>query len=325
MAVEVESDFEDVEEYSDEDVDPGYQDLEDDLDDEDEVAAAPEEDEQEAPEQQEPTKPPVDQKEYNRLAYDYRILQREQRELVRRFDHLIGVLSQPQQQYQPEPQLPDPDEDLGGFLAGKLELMEQRQEYERMEKQQREAQEAIEREIQYAQSLASQYGRSNPEVYGNAVEFLTQQLWEEMREEYPTAMDEEIGGELYRQAQARLVTWVRAGKNPGEELMKMAKRRGFNFNAVAANGNGRPQPSVAKNGAAKQTIQARKEKQAKGRTISSLQGSSPGQRLTAKKILQLSDDEFADEVRSLSKQRGRKLPLRELLKGKEKPDSVNAM
>jgi hypothetical protein len=299
-----------------EDAEPFYGDVDEEEEDA-ELEAAEEEEEPEAATP--PPQPQVDQKQFNRIAYENRILQREQRQLVQRFNQLIAAL-QPKQEAAEEEEIPDPELDLPGHMSKRFDRLEQKLESEKRQEEQRKQAEAIQQEFINARSLAIQYRETNPEVYDQAVDYLTNSLFQEMAEEYPEALEEELVAELGRQAQARMIQWRMAGRNPGEELMKMAARRGFSFQQQAPAAPKAPpsQQVQRKNGASpKDSILQRRQKEQKARTISGLQGIAPGGKLTAKKILSMSDEDYDQQMRALEKQRGRKLTMAELI-----PDKV---
>jgi hypothetical protein len=145
-------------------------------------------------------------------------------------------------------------------------------------------------------------------------------MMEEMADEYPHLTDEEIVAELGRQATARKIQWARTGKNPGLELVKLAQRRGWRYEAAQGQQQAQPERQQAD---PRQQVQQRKQQAAKARTISTVRGGGAASKgLTAKKLMALDDDAFEDQVRHLAKAQGRrKLPMSELLKGKGVQDS----
>lgn len=322
-------DDEDVveDDYGDLDVnDPGGDAREGDYDEDETLVAGGEEEQEEveqAPPQEEQPKPQTqDQAAWNRLAYELRQSQRNQHLMEQRFEQRLYALMnalQPQQQQVEEP-LPDMDDEPVPHIVKKLDRLEKTLEQQRLEEQQKEQIGALQQEIAGAVGAARQYREGNPALYDQAMNHLSAVMFEEMAEEYPQLSQTQIFEELSKQASARLVHWQRSGKNPGEELMKLAKRRGFTPQQIQQQAPVQRQQQGTPD--ARQQVAAAKTRERKGTTISAVKGSAAASAPNTRSWLTMGEDDFNFKVRQLAKQGGRKrVPFAELLKGKGVPDN----
>lgn len=236
------------------------------------------------------------------LAAQHRILKRENTILQQRFNQLLEVISRAQEGQGPpqEPEaLPDPEEDLAGSLIGRLDRLEQANQQDRQERQAREERQALAGEVQAAQQQVIAYRDTHPE-YAPAVEHLVQAVAEEAREEFPTATEAEIQSLLEQETVRRLLQWRRAGLDPGEQLVKLARRRGWQPSQDSSAGQEDP----------RQQVRAQRRRSRSASTIAAVPGAGGSKRLTVKDAVGMSEEEWSAKLD--------KVPLRELLRGKQR-------
>lgn len=248
---------------------------------------------------------PEPARKFNQLAAQHRILVRDNRILTTRFESLLAAINRASTQgasvqQAAEEELPEPDEDIGGHIVGRLQRIENRAEEERRQREEIAGRTALSNEVSGAYARVFEYRNQDPELYDSAVTHLAQISIDELREEYPDKTDDEIADGLRQQVLIRMLKWSREGKNPGEEFVKMAQRRGFNGQGKRT---GSPKASDAR---AEITNERAREK--KARTIASVSGAPARGPLKASRVLALDEDTWEREVA--------KMPLKELLKGK---------
>lgn len=256
--------------------------------------------EAEPEEPEEVEEPKAQPNEYNALAARHRILERDHQVMAKRFEQLLGAISGASQARQEPSQeeLPDPEEDgLGAHIVARLKRMEDQAEADRVARDAVQQNQALANEYSSARGAMMAYRAQDPATYEAAVTHLANVTFEEARAEMPGYTDQDIALFLQRAVVQYQLKWQREGRNPGEELVKMAMRRGFRIPERAA-------PAED----ARQTVEAAKAKEQKARTISGVPGASPRGPLKLARALEMPEDTWQVELK--------KIPLRDLLKGK---------
>jgi len=238
-----------------------------------------------------------------------RILERENKVILRRMEDLMARL---ESKAQPEP---EPVEEVP-FEVDPLKSIHTRQERierelkrEREEAKKRDEERELRTKFTVANEAIQDFMDETPD-YGSAIEHLGQIEYEEALEENPDLSHEEVDRLLYDRLNEQKLRWIKAGKNPGEELYKKAQRRGYRKQEAAQ----RPEHKDAK-----AEVEAERKRAAAGSSISRAAGRASEGRVNASKIARMTDAEYrewADE--QLKKSGGGRMRMKDLLAGKIK-------
>lgn len=315
-----------MEDFENEDDDQGLEEttievVEDD-DNEGLEGQAPVSSEDEQPEQKDEQAPevvPISQ--FNALAAKHRVSERNMELLQRRTDLILQrlVAIQPDQPEHKTEELPDPELEPEKHLIARMARMEEQRAIELQLQEQQRQQEMVGRAYSEVMNHVANYRSQSPDEYDAATLYLANLHMEEAREEYPNSTDDELGQELTRRIQQTMFKWAQQGKNPGEQIMTMARRRGFNFAKPASKSPDAPvqrkvagpqregrygKASTAPGGGgdARATIQAQQAKQSRSRTISTIgsSGGGAGRKVTTKQLLGMDEDEFEKTVNGMT-------------------------
>jgi hypothetical protein len=244
----------------------------------------------------------------NAIAAQHRILQRNYDVLERRFGQVVEILSRQQRsQEMPEgedEEIPDPDENLGGHLVGKMTAIEKRLQREEEDRAQRERDQSVVQQFHAAQGSIASYREQAPELYDAAAHHLLASSIEELRDFRPDLTEEEIHKAVAKETAAWVLRWHQQGLNPGEQVMRMALRRGFNGQGVqqpAAKGGGKGSgKGGGKRRDPREEIADVKDQQRRGRTLAAVPGASArATRQDPRRLLQLPEDEWEKEMKGI--------------------------
>lgn len=244
-----------------------------------------------------------------------RILEREKKELERsirdqelrskrmeeRLEDLLETINgRNQEPTEPEIEEPEFRHDPMGAVYAKL--TKQEREQKRKEEQERQERAAAEERkvVTEINEMILDFAEETPD-YEEAVGFLAELEFEEGIEDNPDLTQQEVDEKMTRELRERMKGWVRSGKDPGEELYKRAKRRGW-----------KPQAQRPKTDA-KEQIAAENARAKAGSSISKVSGRSGTGRVTAKQISYMSDDEYRVWRDQQKKQLGRTPKMKDLM------------
>jgi hypothetical protein len=247
-------------------------------------------------------KDPVTREELNRLAYQLRTERRDKEVMEKRFEQLLEWRNE--QVNKPAPAqrrpLPDPDENFGDHVVERFNRLEATLGHENdrraYEQQVKEYQSKIQNAYVNVQQFRSEVGE---EEYDAAVGYLVEKSQAEMKLEYDDMTDKEINEVLSQQILARFLEWDEKGKNPGKQMYELAKTRGYSEAPRAAEretdeDEGIPQDKV------KREVKLEKKRQNKASTIGTSRGTAPKTRISTKRALEMSEDEWENQFRGVS-------------------------
>lgn len=260
---------------------------------------------------------------YNQVAAKLRTKERDFGILSTRFDQVVGMMNQmmtqqqqlqfqQQQQGQEQEEPIDPEEDPAKYLVDQVGKINQRLDagdQQAVQSQQVQAQQQV---VTAAMGAAKQVWDQNPEAAKGAIQHLFDLSMEDLKSLYPSYTEDQLGGHVQNELMNRMVTLHQAGHNPGEYILEMAKRRGF---VAPASANGDDEDASEALLDPRSQVRQAKTKQKKSRSLSNLSGvSSRTGKRTAKNMLKLSEDDFADEMRKTG------MKFQDLLRSKARRD-----
>lgn len=233
-----------------------------------------------------------------------RVLERENKSLMRRMDELISKLDQrvAQPEEPEEPEIEFADDPLRA-IHSRQERIERELKREREEAKRKEQEEASRRKMEVANNAIMDFVEETPD-YNDAISHLAEIEFEEALEDNPDLSHEEIDRMLYNKLNEQKLRWIQAGKNPGEELYKKAQRRGYRRQA-------RQQPNAVAE------LEKERKRASAGSSISKAVGRSSEGRVTAGKIARMTDEEYrvwADEL--VKKRGGGRIKMRDIMADK---------
>jgi len=233
-----------------------------------------------------------------------RILERENKVLMRRLDDVLARLEKKEEPAQEE-SIPEVDFEDDPLKAMHAEQRRIRMEIERdkAERKKRDEENEFRKNMTIANEAIIEFKEATPD-YGAAIKHLSEIEFEEALEENPDLSDEEVDSLLVERLNDQKLKWIMAGKNPGEELYKRAKRRGYRAEA--------PKSAAEKKPDAKAEIADEKKRAQVGSSISRTPGRSSEGRVTASMIARMSEAEYREYADKLAKEKGRKLKFRDL-------------
>lgn len=231
------------------------------------------------------------QKQHNKLAYQMRTTAREKKNLERKLEDLEAAIMgrRAQQDESEEDSLPDKESNPGAYLIAKIEQLERRlaskDEEQTVEKQIK----GHLGELMSARELAVQFRANNPDAYDAALVHLVNVTREELLEDYPDADEQDINQMMAKGIAGKMVEWKGRGLNPGEQLVKMALRRGFAWQPPQQEAPAVKKPS------ADQQVRMQQARQQKAKTIGSVPGSAPGGKGNLNRALAMDEDAYIEE------------------------------
>jgi hypothetical protein len=240
----------------------------------------------------------------NAIAAQHRILQRNYDVLEKRFGQVVDILRRAQQpqvaQEDGEDEIPDPDENLGGHIVGKMTAIEKRLQKDEEERAQRERDQAVVQQFHAAQGAIASYREQAPALYDAAAHHVLASSIEELRDFRPDLTEEEIHRHVAKETAAWVLRWHQQGLNPGEQVMRMALRRGFTGQGVNPDGRGGKGGGKGKRRDPREEIADTKDQQRRGRTLASVPGASArATRQDPRRLLQLGEDEWEREMKGM--------------------------
>jgi hypothetical protein len=259
------------------------------LDDGQEVAVEQEASEEQGEDQQEEGGKPVRGNPFARL----RIVERENKVMSARFNELIDRLT-PKEREEAEEEIEVPDFDANPLAAIHAQ---QRRTETRIEKMERAAREKeAKREFQSAITIANEaikdFAEETPD-YSDAIKHLCAVDYEEAMDENPELSEKEVDNLLTQKLEQKKLNWLRAGKDPGEELYKRAIKKGY-----------APGSESKKGPDAKEIIAADKKRAAAGASIAKAAGRASEGKVTASAIARMTDAEYREWADRLAKEKG---------------------
>jgi hypothetical protein len=260
--------------------------------------------------------------ERNQAAAALRIERRNREIMERRFAQLAQALeakrnADPEQE---EEELPDPEENAVGHLIGRQTRLEKLLT-EQKQLSEQAAKNAQEQAVSAAatadvQTLRSEIGE---QTFDQAMQHLGRSLFLEARESRPDLVEEELHASLGDAFRGRVLSWKKGGLNVGEQLIKFAIIRGWNpqlYNQQRQQPAAQPQrqppagPSDRRKPNPKEQVQNQRDRERRGRTISTVPGAAPQKKVDVGKYsLEASEEEWDNFVAGIAEQgapKGRK-------------------
>lgn len=229
-------------------------------------------------------------KRHNELAYKMRVTAKEKKQLERKLDELQQTLIGKHGDHEEEEEeLPDKEANPGGYLIAKIEQLERRLAKKDEESQVEQKIKGHLGELMSAREMAVQFRAANPEAYDAALVHLVNVTREELMEDFPDLEDTELNQLMARGIAGKMVEWKNRGMNPGEQLVKMALRRGFTWQQQAPAAPQKAKPS------ADQQVRMQQARRQKAGSIAGVPGTPPGGRLNLNKALSMSEEEYVQD------------------------------
>lgn len=211
-----------------------------------------------------------------------RILERENRVILRRMEDLIERLDRQANERQ-EPEIPevDFDDDPLRAIHARQQRIEESIRRDREEAQRRE----LEREMRTRNTVANEaildFAERTPD-YAQAIEHLAAIEMEEALEENPHLSEDEVDAMMSQKLAEQKIRWIQEGRNPGQELYRRAQRRGYQPRRAAAGGD------------ARREVVAERKRAAAGSSISKAAGRASQGKVNAGAIARMSDAEYRE-------------------------------
>lgn len=239
---------------------------------------------------------------------ELRIVQRENRIMQERFAKLLDAITNPQpmQEEEQEPEIVPLEQDPLSHLASKLEQVNRKVDKQNLTAKQQQERERMGKLLSEADDLTAQVAEKiGVDNWQDAMEYLAEVRIEDYLERNPDRTREEANQIIGAAVLKEKVALTAAKRNPAELYLKDALRFGWRpqgqVNQAAA-----PVPQQApQTRSAKQEIRDANGKGQGTRTTASLNGAPAKQKLSAKAVVGMKENDFRDLVDDIVKDRGR--------------------
>jgi hypothetical protein len=242
----------------------------------------------------------VSRAEFNRLAVQHR-------KQTEHLENIYAAAEKQQQMFSPaEPHIdiPDPDENLTGYIVGSLEEVKHNERTRQQAEREAAAWDQYRKEVDEAGNAARQY-RSviGEEKYDSALEHLMKVAYDEALEMHGhQATPANIQKGLLAEFEKTCRDVHQRGESVGEFLVNMSKRRGWRPPASTDKGDG-------SGGDARKAVQAARKRA--GKSISNVPGS--GAPATGRSEIKQLLDASPDEYRALTRGKKGKIDWKQAL------------